>query len=682
VTAPHSSGIPDPPAAPDDRLDSWKAIALYLKRDVTTVQRWEKRERMPVHRHLHDKAGSVYAFRRELDAWAAGRRGAPAARVDDPEQELDQTSRAAGPEALPSAARRILIPAAIGAVIFLAGAALLWLLAPGSRGARDVLTGARFAPLTNFGGSEHAATVSRDGRHFAFLSDRGGRMDVWVGQIGSGQFYNLTNGVATELVNPSVRNLGFSPDGALITFWSRRTTPTGESDIGIWAIPVLGGTPRPYLEGAAEFDWSADGGRLVYHTPGPGDPMFVRAASDEAGRQIFSAAPGLHAHFPVWSPDQRFIYFVQGALPDRMDIWRIPPAGGTAERITTHDASVSHPVFAGPRTLVYLASDADGGPWLYSIDVERREAHRVSSGVERYTSLAGTPDGRRLVATVSNPMSSLWRIPFGEHLDISSARPVGLTTVSGSSPRLGPNYLLYAASKGERDSIWKIQGDHAVEIWSAPGARVTGAPAVTRDGARIAFVTERDRQTSLFVANADGTDAREVTGAPRLFGAPAWSPDGRLITVGALVGGSPRLVNVPVDGGPPGRLVDGDAVDPVWSPDGRLLLYSGPDIGTTFEVKGLADGADSTSFGPMTMSRGSRHLVFTPDGRSLIALRGELGHKDLWAIDLDTRAERRLSRFPRDVIVRDFDLSPDGREIVLERVREHSDIVVIERSRR
>jgi TolB-like protein/Tfp pilus assembly protein PilF len=56
-----------------DRLDSWKDIAAYLKRDVSTVQRWEKRERMPVHRHLHDRLGTVYGFRSELDAWWRGR---------------------------------------------------------------------------------------------------------------------------------------------------------------------------------------------------------------------------------------------------------------------------------------------------------------------------------------------------------------------------------------------------------------------------------------------------------------------------------------------------------------------------------------------------------------------------------------------------------------------------------
>ena len=59
---------------PRNRLDSWKEIAAYLKRDVTTVQRWEKREGMPVHRHLHDRIGSVYAFISELDAWQLSRK--------------------------------------------------------------------------------------------------------------------------------------------------------------------------------------------------------------------------------------------------------------------------------------------------------------------------------------------------------------------------------------------------------------------------------------------------------------------------------------------------------------------------------------------------------------------------------------------------------------------------------
>jgi TolB-like protein/Flp pilus assembly protein TadD len=67
-------GTPPSGRTPEDRLDSWKEIAAYLSRDVTTVQRWEKRERMPVHRHQHDRSGSVYAYTSELDAWRLSRK--------------------------------------------------------------------------------------------------------------------------------------------------------------------------------------------------------------------------------------------------------------------------------------------------------------------------------------------------------------------------------------------------------------------------------------------------------------------------------------------------------------------------------------------------------------------------------------------------------------------------------
>ncbi len=59
----------------ETRLDSWKEIAEYLRRDVSTVRRWEKREGLPVHRHVHDKLGSVYAFPSEIDEWLRRRRG-------------------------------------------------------------------------------------------------------------------------------------------------------------------------------------------------------------------------------------------------------------------------------------------------------------------------------------------------------------------------------------------------------------------------------------------------------------------------------------------------------------------------------------------------------------------------------------------------------------------------------
>ena len=53
----------------DDRLESWKEIAVHLKRGLTTVQRWEAQEGLPVYRHVHNKQGTVYAYKSEIDAW-------------------------------------------------------------------------------------------------------------------------------------------------------------------------------------------------------------------------------------------------------------------------------------------------------------------------------------------------------------------------------------------------------------------------------------------------------------------------------------------------------------------------------------------------------------------------------------------------------------------------------------
>ena len=66
-----------PLPASTDRLDSWKQIAVYLNREVRTVQRWERHEGLPVRRHIHFRGGTVYAFKKEIDAWLTGRGQTP-----------------------------------------------------------------------------------------------------------------------------------------------------------------------------------------------------------------------------------------------------------------------------------------------------------------------------------------------------------------------------------------------------------------------------------------------------------------------------------------------------------------------------------------------------------------------------------------------------------------------------
>jgi Tol biopolymer transport system component len=692
MDGPSSELTPQPARPSDDRLDSWKEIAAYLKRDVTTVRRWEKREGMPVHRHVHDKLGSVYAFRSELDAWTRSRNpglGQDEPDVDSPTDRLESPSPDVADEAAQTEAdassptrkqgRGALLWAAAAAVVAVGVGATWWRLASTDYFWQTPFAQAQFENVTDFG-AEQAATVSRDGRFVAYLSDSGGTLDVWVTQLGVGQAYNLTHGRFQSLGNPSLRVLGFSPDGALVTFWTRGVQGSSANDISVWAVPTLRGEPRPYLEGVAEFDWSSDGKHLVYHTPGPGDPTFVKYAGDQTqGRQIFAAAAGLHAHFPLWSPDGAFVYFVQGQLPDAMDIWRISSAGGAAERITNHNSRVSHPVFLNPRTLMYLATDKDdSGPGLTTMDVERRVPHRVGTGLDHYTSLAASADGRRLVATLANPKGTLWRLNVGDQAAPTlAATPIALTTGRGFSPRLGPGFLIYASSKGAADAIWKLADGLTTQLWSAPEARIVGGPEISPDGGRLAFSVEQRDKTVLYQMNVDGTSARAITESLELQGAPAWAPDGQSIASAARVNGTPHLFRISLDGTST-PLVQDYALDPAWSPAGDFLLYSGADIGTRFPVKAVTAGAKPYAISNLTLTRGARRLRFLHGKQTLVFMRGDIQHKDLWLVDLQTGTERQLATLPADFDVRDFDLSADGHEVILERVQEQSTIVRID----
>src|SRR5690242_20392600 len=159
-----------------DRLDSWKEIAAYLDRDMTTVQRWEKREGMPVHRHLHDRMGSVYASRAELDAWAESRNLRAGQGHGDGTASLDLAGRPPRTAISTSSTNWTFVLAVAAVGIVLAISAILW-IQRSEYFWRNPIAGARFQKLTDFDGVAQAAAVSRDGQFVAFLSD-------CVGQLG------------------------------------------------------------------------------------------------------------------------------------------------------------------------------------------------------------------------------------------------------------------------------------------------------------------------------------------------------------------------------------------------------------------------------------------------------------------------------------------------------------------
>jgi len=145
------------------RLESWKEIAAYLGRDVTTVRRWEKREGLPVRRLHHSRLGSVYAYTGELDAWRHERASTAAADAPDARQVPEVVRRGSHARAA----------AALAALVLALAAGLMWLVrerttiqpASASGGIRSLAV----LPLGNFSGNPEQDYLS-DGMTEALIA--------------------------------------------------------------------------------------------------------------------------------------------------------------------------------------------------------------------------------------------------------------------------------------------------------------------------------------------------------------------------------------------------------------------------------------------------------------------------------------------------------------------------------
>ena len=567
--------------------------------------------------------------------------------------------------------RRAWLPWVIAAALLM-GAAVWEMVRPAAAPANP-LEKAHFTRVTDLKSVE--AAISPDGRFVAFISDHDGPFDVWLTQVGTGHVTNLTLGKAGPLPGP-LRNVGFSGDGSEI--W------IGGGDVGmrLRLMPLTGGTPRNFLsEEVVNLAWSPDGERIVYHTFAKGDPMFVADRSGANARQIFQDRPGIHNHFPAWSPDGRWIYFSHGTpATGEMDLWRIDPAGRNPERLTQRNTDVAYPTPVGDRTVFYVARDEDGsGPWLWAFDLKRRESRRASVGLEQYTSVQARADGRKLVATISNPVAGLWTVPILDRVaEEGDVKPFTVPTVRALAPRFNGSSLFYLSSLGTGDGLWRLRDGQVTEIWKGVDGALLETPAVSPDGGRVAIVLRRNGKRQLHVLSSDGAELQPIAEGIVAQGSSCWSPDGRWIVTGGSDATGPGLFKIPLDGGSPVRLVAGEALNPVWSPDGSLIVYAGTNVRTFAPLLAVRPDGTSVKLPEIILRRLGERVRFLPDGKSLIYMGGLLVSQDFWLLDLASMKSRLLTRLQNSAAMRTFDVTPDGKQIVFDRIRENSQVVMID----
>jgi Tol biopolymer transport system component len=575
--------------------------------------------------------------------------------------------------------RRWAIP--IAAVSALVVAAVVWWAfqrsAPTASDAANPLANARFTRVTDFAGDELDAAISPDGRFVAFVSDRDGQFDIWLSQIGSGSFRNLTLGKDPALPAP-VRAQGFSLDGSQV--WL-----AGGTGRRLQTVPMMGGTPRPFLsDRVVNLTWSPDGTRMAYHTRDPGDPIFVADRDGGNARQIVAGAnAGAHNHFPVWSLDGRSILYVSGsAATNELDLWRIAADGGQPERLTNHNSLVGYPTPIDPSTVVYVAAEGAAGPWLWALDLDRRRTRRISLGVEQYTSISADATGMRLVATIANPTSSLWTVPISDRIaDERDARPLALPSINAATPLYSGEALYYLSSGASGRALWRSRDGEVTEFWRAGDEPLLSSPALSQSG-RVAIALRRNGKLRLHVLSADGAEVQPMTDAIDVRGSAGWSPDEQWLVVGGSDGTADGLFKIPLDGGEPVRLVKGQALDPIWSPDGRMIAYAGPNVGSQAPVLAVQPDGTPIPLPNLQVRRegGGSRSRFLRDGSGLVYSQGFGLSQDFWVLDLKTGRSRQLTRFNKSEAIWSFDVSPDGKHIVFDQSRNASDIVLIDRT--
>jgi len=230
-----------------------------------------------------------------------------------------------------------------------------------------------------------------------------------------------------------------------------------------------------------------------------------------------------------------------------------------------------------------------------------------------------------------------------------------------------------------------------VELWKGGDGGVVAAPAISPDGNRICFSYRKQGRAELYVINANGTGLTTLAKSIEVQSAASWSPDGKWVAVAANQGEGTRVFKVPLDGGRPVRLRDTLSFNPVWSPDNRFIVYSEQPAGASgsFDVKTMtADGAPVVV--PAVASLGSRFSLgfgtpyrCMPGGKTLITLQGTAPNQNFFRLDLETGEQRQLTSFDlkTGAVVQNFDISPDGKRIVFDRLRNHADIVLMNLAR-
>jgi Tol biopolymer transport system component len=280
---------------------------------------------------------------------------------------------------------------------------------------------------------------------------------------------------------------------------------------------------------------------------------------------------------------------------------------------------------------VYVAPVSGGNP---------RQLTFVHAGLR---GLAWTPNGRQLLFSSNHQgLRTLWKVA----LDGGQPEQVPIPSEDASEPTIAIHgnrmaFLLYKVDT----NLWKATiPDRGVPALTqlVASTRQDASPAVSRDGNRIAFASDRAGSFDIYVVASSGSDSVQLTSmkAPDT-GSPAWSPDGKQIAFDSRLEGHSDIFLITADGGPPRRLTTEpyDNELPTWSHDGRFIYFNSDRTGVFQGWKVPSQGGAAVQ---ITKNGADSPIYEAIDGKSVFYAR----NNGLWHSDLSGNHETRVMDSP------------------------------------
>ena len=193
---------------------------------------------------------------------------------------------------------------------------------------------------------------------------------------------------------------------------------------------------------------------------------------------------------------------------------------------------------------------------------------------------------------------------------------------------------------------------------------------------RIAFTSERDGNTDIYVMNADGSGVTRLTEHPGDDWGPDWSPDGQLIAFSSTRDGDLDIYVMNADGSGVTRLTEhpGDDWGPDWSPDGQLIAFSSTRDGDLDIYVMNADGSGVTQLTNNPGRDGSP--AWSPGGGQIAFSSQRDGNTDIYVMNADGSGVTQLTNHPGSDNAPAW--SPGGEQIAFNNDRDgNTDIYVM-----